>query len=66
MKKLFKTTIVIVSEYDPTCSVEIDELARDAMQGESYCIEQSTVSISCAELDGDGVREFFRCDGEDE
>ena len=62
MKALFKTTIVIISEYDPTYSVEIDELARDAMQGESYCVEQSTVQISCADLEGEGVRAFFQCE----
>ena len=36
MTKLYKTTIVIISDYDPTYRGEIDELARDAVSGESY------------------------------
>jgi len=60
--KLYKTTIVILSEYDPTNQVEIDDLARDAMEGESYCYGQETVEIDCNDLDGEGVKEFFNCE----
>ena len=35
-KKLYRTTIVIWSEY-PTDIMEIDHLARDCMDGESFC-----------------------------
>ena len=45
-KKLYKTTVVIWSEYDPSFKVEIDELARDAIQGESYCSTQNTEEIT--------------------
>ena len=58
MTKLFKTTIVIISNYDPTYQVEIDELARDAMSGESYCTEQATVEVEAEDLD-ECVQEFF-------
>jgi hypothetical protein len=33
---LYKTTIVIWSEYDPR-KIELDELARDATHGNAYC-----------------------------
>lgn len=59
--KLFKTTIVILSEYDPTFTIEIDDLARDARQGESYCLSSDTVEIDSGTLEGEGVKEFFGC-----
>lgn len=65
MKTLYQTTIVIISEYDPTFRVEIDDLARDAMAGESYCYGQETVEITCDKLEGEGVREFFQCEEEE-
>ena len=58
MTKLYKTTIVIISDYDPTYRVEIDELARDAISGESYCTEQSTEEVDASSLDS-CVLEFF-------
>lgn len=57
-RKIFKTTIVILSEYDPTCQVEIDDLARDAMVGESYCCSQNTVEVELDNLE-QSIREFF-------
>lgn len=41
--KLFKTTIIIWSEYDPTGIQEIDSLAREAIQGDAYCSFQETI-----------------------
>lgn len=61
MKKLFKTTVVILSEYDPTNLIELADLARDADSGESYCLSQSTEEINCEDLEGEGVKEFFSC-----
>ena len=58
MTKLYKTTIVIISDYDPTYWVEIDELARDAVSGESYCTEQYTEEVDASSLDS-CVLEFF-------
>ncbi len=58
MTKLYKTTIVIISDYDPTYLMEIDELARDAVSGESYCTEQSTEEVDAYSLDS-CVLEFF-------
>ena len=68
MSKLYKTTIVIISGYNPEFAVEIDALARDAMYGESYCTEQTTVEVEAEDLD-ECVQEFFnvvRKDDEDD
>jgi hypothetical protein len=60
MRRLFKTTIVIWTEYDPTLLVEIDELARDAMEGESYCSSSESVLVEDPEKDTDwDGTEFF-------
>ena len=58
--KLYKTTIVIWSEDDPTNLMEIDALAQDAMNGESYCSKQETVRVEdpISDPDWDGT-EFF-------
>ena len=58
MTKLYKTTIVIISDYAPTYRVGIDDLARDAVSGESYCTEQSTEEVDASSLDS-CVLEFF-------
>lgn len=64
MTKLYKTTIVIISDYDPTYAVEIDDLARDAISGESYCTEQTTEAVDASTLDA-CVQEFFNLLNED-
>lgn len=64
MKRLYETTVVIITDYDPTFQVEIDELARDAMYGEAYCTSQSTKAVDAYELES-CVQEFFNC-GSDE
>lgn len=58
-KPLYKTTIVIWSEYDAS-ALELEDLARDATSGESYCSSSRTELISRPEKnpDWDGT-EFF-------
>lgn len=60
--KLYKTTIVILSDYDPTFKVGLEDLARDAMSGESYCVDQETEEVDSKDF-GEGVQEFFCCGG---
>jgi hypothetical protein len=63
MKKLYKTTVVIWSEYDPK-GTELEDLAHDATEGESYCSSQKTVLVRDPEKDPDwDGTEFFQ-DGE--
>ena len=59
--KLFKTTIVIWSEYDPTGAVELEDLAREAQRGDAYCSKQESVFVEEAESDPDwdGTEFFF-------
>lgn len=45
MKPLYKTTIVIWSEYDPTDEVELEDLARAATSGDAYCSKQESVKV---------------------
>lgn len=44
-KKLYRTTIVIWTEY-PTDSVELPDLAREATTGEGFCSEQECEEIT--------------------
>lgn len=62
--KLYKTTIIIWSPYNPEDQVEIDDLARDAMRGESYCSSCSSEEITDPGMFPD--TEFFGVDTEDE
>lgn len=59
-KKLFKTTIVIWSEFDPTFKLELNELAQEAMNGNAYCSRMEAVAINdpTNDPDWDGT-EFF-------
>ena len=63
MNSLYKTTIVIWSDGDPS-NTDIDNLARDAVQGDSYCSSRNTKMIDDpkSDKDWDGT-EFF---GEEE
>ena len=65
MATLYKTTIVIWSEYDASENTEIDDLARDAMSGDSYCSKQDCVKVDdpASDPDWDGT-EFFACEEE--
>lgn len=64
-KRLFKTTIVIWSEYD-TSGVELDILARDAISGDAYCSKQECdfVEDPSKDKDWDGT-EFFDMETEE-
>lgn len=43
-KKLWKTTITIWTDYDPT-DVELEDLAREATCGDAYCSGQSAEAV---------------------
>lgn len=59
MRALYKTTIVIWSEYDGT-TVELSDLARDAEVGESYCSRYRSEQCANPEADPDwDGTEFF-------
>jgi hypothetical protein len=65
-KNLFKTTIVIWSDYDPSQEGDIDELAHDATYGDSYCSKESSVVVEDPEKDPDwDGTEFFGVDDGD-
>ena len=60
-RPLYKTTIVIWSEYSGT-SVELSDLARDAEGGESYCSKQDSKLVKNPQADpdwDDGEDGFF-------
>lgn len=59
--KLYRTTITILSEYDPSFKVEAEELVSAAMSGDCYLEGQGTVEIDSDTLEGEGVKEFFGC-----
>ena len=61
-KGLWKTRIVIWSDFDPS-GMELETLAHDATDGESYCSRQSSTYVPKPESDRewDGT-EFFDCD----
>jgi hypothetical protein len=58
-KPLFKSTIVIWSDYDPS-NTELADLARDATDGDSYCSRAGAVKVDDPSTDPewDGT-EFF-------
>lgn len=58
--KLYKTTIVIWSEY-VTDSVEIEDLARDATSGEAFCSGQDCEEVTDPSAFPD--TEFFNTGG---
>lgn len=66
-KPLFKTTVVIWSEYNPEFRVSLADLARDADTGESYCASMTTEEIAEPEKDPawDGT-EFFGVSDDEE
>jgi len=46
LKPLFKTTIVIWSEYDPdACGMSISTLTREADVGDAYCSKAETAAV---------------------
>lgn len=64
-KTLFKTTVVIWSEFDPMANeVELSDLAREAEEGAAYASSQTTVAVTPAALATDtdatdGMLDFF-------
>jgi hypothetical protein len=57
-KKLWKSTIVIWSDFDPQ-KVELADLAREATDGGAYCSKQKARFVKVAgDEDWDGT-EFF-------
>lgn len=64
-KNLFKTTVVIWSEFDPMANeVELSDLARQAEEGAAYASSQTTVAVPEAALAHDrdatdGMFAFF-------
>jgi hypothetical protein len=64
MSGLFRTTIVIWSEFDGG-EVELEDLARDATSGGSYCSKQDSVFIEDPYSDADPPsQEFFEMEEE--
>ncbi len=63
-QKFWKTTIEIITDYDPVSS-EIEDLAREASSGDAYCIGQEVVEVSPDNLD-ESVVDFFCIFDEDE
>jgi len=65
--KLYKTTIVIWSESDPSqAPFELEDLARDATSGSSICTKMDTVQVDESERDEDWDGNEFFTDTEDE
>ncbi len=68
-KQLYKTTIIIWSDFNPN-RMEIDQLASNAIGGDSYCSKQENELITDLEKDPDwDGTEFFNSiedDKEDE
>jgi len=61
---LWKTTIVIWTEYDPQQS-ELADLCRDAVEGEAYCSKSNSVLLPEPEGDPDwDGTEFFNVDND--
>lgn len=45
--KLYKTTIVIWTDYDPSqYNVSIEDLAREATSGDAFCSAQDTAMVA--------------------
>lgn len=59
-KGLFKTRIIIWSEWNPQDFLELEELAREATEGDAYCSVQESKYIENfkEDPDWDGT-EFF-------
>jgi hypothetical protein len=58
---MYKTTIIIWSEYRGD-SLEIDDLAREAMRGDALCTKQKSEKVEHPERDVDwteDMAEFF-------
>lgn len=66
MRPLYKSVIIIWSEFEPTLSYELSDLAREAEQGNAYCSMQSARHVEDPESDEtftDGAASFFETVG---
>jgi len=65
IKPLYKTVIVVWSPYDPT-NLEINQIAQDALDSESYCSMVDIFEVDDPESDDcwDGT-EFFGVNSND-
>ena len=57
-KRLFKTTITIYTDYDPTNEVELVDLAQEATDGNAICDVMEAKPVS-REDTPEGVLSFF-------
>ena len=66
MKPLYKNTIIIWSEFDPTPILTLEDLAREAVDGSMYCssMKSQLVENPLSDSDWDGT-EFFNDDCDD-
>lgn len=62
-KELYKTTIVIWTDYDPA-GVELEDLAREATSGDALCDGQGTEKVTDPEQMPD--TDFFGIDEDDQ
>jgi len=67
MSGLYKTTIVIWSNFDPA-ETDIEDLSREAMRGDCYCSGQKVEFIDDPpeDPDWDGTEFFTNEEGEEE
>lgn len=66
MPDMYKTTIVIWTDYDPS-EVELADLAREATHGDAYCSLQRTEAVADPLTDPNPPSaEFFRLGEDDE
>ncbi len=65
-KSLYKTTIVIWTDYNPA-QKEIDDLALQAVSGDAYCSKQEHTFVENVDTDPewDPACDFFGWDDED-
>jgi hypothetical protein len=68
-KKLWRTTIVILSDYNPTQS-DLEELAHSAISGDAYLYSMDNEAFDPDQegnsMDEDSIREFFNLDPEED
>ncbi len=62
--KLYKTTIVILSDIDPS-DLGIGDLARDAEWGDCYCYSRELDNVHTDQF-GEEVKNFFSVDEDEE
>lgn len=58
MKTLYKTTITIYTDYDPTDQVELEDLASEATGGGAICDVMKSEPVVFKNAP-EGVRSFF-------